>query len=74
MLFRSARVGVNYVYLGLGVLWGFYGSAESIFSFLGEDEFFLIKKIFIKAHILRDPFHIAILLTKVSYEVQDISF
>ena len=63
---------MNYAYLGLGVLWGFYNSVEPTFSFLGEEEFFLIKKLLIKAHTLWDPFHIAILLIKV--KAQDISF
>ena len=30
-------------------------------------------KILIKVHILRDPFHIAILFIRVSHEAQDIS-
>ena len=65
---------VNYVYFSLGVLWGFYSSVEPIFPFLGEVEFFLIKKILVKVHILRDPFHIAISLTTLNREAQDISF
>ena len=65
---------MNYVYLGLGVLWGFYSSVEPTLPFLGEDEFFLIKKILIKVHILRDPFYIVISLTRVNREAQDISF
>ena len=65
---------MNYVYLGLGVLWGFYSSVEPTLLFLGEDEFFLIKKILIKVHILRDPFYIVISLTRVNREAQDISF
>ena len=65
---------MNYVYLGLGVLWGFYSSVESTLLFLGEEEFFLIKKILIKVHILRDPFYIVISLTRVNHEAQDISF
>jgi len=62
------------VYLGLGVLWGFCSSVELIFSFLGEKELFLIRKIFIKVCILQDPFHIAILLIMFNHEAQDIYF
>ena len=65
---------MNYAYCGLGVLWGFYSNVEPTFSFLGEEEFFLIKKILIKVNILRDPFHTMILLIKVNREAQDISF
>ena len=54
--------------------WGFYSSVEPTFSFLRKEEFFLIKKILIRAHILRDSFHIKISLTRVDREVQDISF
>ena len=53
---------------------GFYSSLEPTFLFLGEGELFLIRKILIKALILRDPFHITILLIRVNHEAQDISF
>ena len=43
-------------------------------SFLGEEELFLIRMILIKVRILRDPFHITILLIRVNCEAQDISF
>ena len=58
----------------MSALGGFYSSVEPTFPFLGEQEFFLIKKILIRAHILQDSFHIKISLTRVDREVQDISF
>ena len=41
--------------------------------FLGEEGFFLVRKILINVYILRDPFLIEIPLTRVNRGVQDIS-
>ena len=69
----SARTGINYAYLNLWGFWSFYSSVELTFISWQKGSF-LMGKILIKVRILQDPFHITILLIRVSCEAQDISF
>ena len=62
----------NYAYLNLWGLWDFYNSVElTLVSWWGRH--FLVERILINTHVLRDPFLVGIPLIMVGRRMQDIS-